>query len=240
MKIIKITSQIVAEAKNILSKCSSYDKLSESKKKAYDYCSLFNISVCPYCNINHIHVVSAGTNRVSRPDMDHFYCKSQNPKLSLAWRNLIPACMECNRSIKHTQKFSVRKNLHPFFKDFDRYKEFWINLSHPDYINKDNFEICFRNKEDASDFNCLRADNNIKQLSLELRYQFHKKTVLKEFEKIRLYHDSKLNEIEDIIGTTDAVYQHRLENLLTDSLDIEINETPLGKLRKDIAANYLN
>ena len=70
-----------------------------------------------YCNRNYTLTVEKGKNKIdkiTRPEFDHFFDKSENPLLALSIQNLIPSCKTCNTSLKGSKKFNLTSNLHPY------------------------------------------------------------------------------------------------------------------------------
>lgn len=43
--------------KKIIGKCKHYQSFIGNKEKAYEYSKVFDIKICPYCNINYIYTV---------------------------------------------------------------------------------------------------------------------------------------------------------------------------------------
>lgn len=65
---------------------------------------ILEVTVCPYCNQNHINVVHEKGGKIKLwGDLDHFYDKSTYPELAICLYNLIPVCKVCNQ-LKSSQK----------------------------------------------------------------------------------------------------------------------------------------
>lgn len=68
---------------------------------AYEFTKALNLKACVYCNRQYTFTIDKNSEKITRPELDHFYSKSENPLLSLSFRNLIPSCSVCNRDLKH-------------------------------------------------------------------------------------------------------------------------------------------
>ena len=55
------------------------------------------VSVCPYCNQNHINIIYKGNKTKLWGDLDHFYAKSIYPELAICLYNMVPVCKVCNQ-----------------------------------------------------------------------------------------------------------------------------------------------
>ena len=114
--------------------------------------------------------------------------------------------------------------------------DFHINISDTEYLSEENFKINLDAKEFASNDDIKKAYNNISIFKLKERYQFHKNTVVDLFKRITFYNSSKQNEILEIIGKKDTINI----SFLFPEKNCDINNTSLGKLKKDIINLYLS
>ncbi len=65
---------------------------------------VLDITICPYCNQNHINIVYGKDGKARLwGDLDHFYDKSTYPQLAICLYNLIPVCKVCNQ-LKSSRK----------------------------------------------------------------------------------------------------------------------------------------
>lgn len=118
--------------KKKVSKIFNYKYFStKSNNGSYDAYSLtekLKIRTCLYCNRNYTLTVFNGklqSQKFTRPELDHFFDKGDNPLLALSIYNLIPSCKTCNSSLKGTKKFNLLNHLHPFVDEvvnFYKYK----------------------------------------------------------------------------------------------------------------------
>ncbi len=95
---------------------------------AYILTDRLKIRTCLYCNRNYTLTVFNGrlqSQKFTRPELDHFFDKGDNPLLALSIYNLIPSCKTCNSSLKGSKKFNLNNHLHPYVDDvvnFYKYK----------------------------------------------------------------------------------------------------------------------
>lgn len=90
--------------------------LSQNKKNSYDLTKLIGRNTCTYCNRIYTHTIIDYSDRIARPELDHWLDKADHPLLSLSIYNLIPSCHICNSTIKHMAHFEYGKHVHPYDK----------------------------------------------------------------------------------------------------------------------------
>jgi len=194
----------------------------------WDFINKIEIDTCPYCNRNYVYSLS-NKSRI-KPEIDHFFPKSQYPFLGASFYNLIPSCQTCNG-------FGAKGKIDPI-------KE---KLYSPYEIKPDDFEFTF--KLNRIDFNSplegnskilvhlkKKIDGNDRVFKLSKLYEKHEdhvielivKSKLEYSDKYRLYlnsyigmkfSDSEINRL--IIGN-----YAELGNL---------HKRPLAKLYRDIS-----
>ena len=205
-----------------------YENFSKKKQEynAYDLAKELNIKSCPYCNRNYTFTVVKGDNEILRPDIDHFYDKDTYPITALSFYNLIPSCIECNRTLKRVQHFNIREYLHPYQDDFNTKAKFSHTLKSTNQI-----EINIETNDN-------RAENIIKALKIkEIYNEGYQDIVLELIQKREIYPDSYIDELlqkyegilfnnrEDILRLITCGYVN----------DADIHKRPLSKLIKDIS-----
>jgi len=87
---------------------------------AYTLAAKLQIRTCLYCNRNYTLTVDKGSgkdDKFIRPEFDHFFDQDDYPLLALSVYNLIPSCKTCNSTLKHTAKFKLSENIHPYVDD---------------------------------------------------------------------------------------------------------------------------
>ncbi|CAA0205437.1 HNH endonuclease [Tenacibaculum maritimum] len=81
---------------------------------SYKLTEALGIKVCPYCNRQRTFTVKNNTDKITKPELDHFLPKKQHPLLALSFYNLIPSCTVCNRDLKGEIPFSYDTHLSPY------------------------------------------------------------------------------------------------------------------------------
>lgn len=186
-----------------------------------------NLTVCPYCNRDYINGRSDDN---SGCQLDHFFCRSKYPFLSVSLYNLVPSCSVCN-NIKRENVGLVS----PFDDSFKFDKEIKFR-----YIkSKDYIKLKRKGKS--------KIKNNIDTLKLEDAYQIHNSEAKKILEKKETYVSSNLDEIADCInkwtnksGKGGEIDRHYLQNLIYGKeMEAEDYKTcALGKFKHDILEYY--
>lgn len=207
---------------------SGYGNFSNKKKEynAYDLAKSLNISACPYCNRNYTFTVTQAEKEILRPDIDHFYDKDSYPILALSFYNLIPSCIECNRTLKRTTQFDIDKNLHPYLDDFNSKVKFNYKYEKTDKIK---IEL---NTDDE------KAVKNIKDLKLNEIYNEGYTDIVEDLiEKSEIYNESYIDELYTQYEGTLFKNREDLMRHITGGFinDEDINKRPLSKLIKDIS-----
>lgn len=238
MQKIELTRNQIEKLEAILGRYETFEQFSRTRKDAYEYVSIIGLRICPYCNIQFIYTVyelenergPGGSHKsfVYRADLDHFETQTDSPDKALAQENLIPACLQCNQRVKFRTEFSKTTHLHPFYDDFDSLKRFSIDIRAADLLNENSFQIRLVDRAGLSPADCERANQTIKDLKLVSRYRYHRAEVVDLFRKARYYHRRKISEIESLTDTAD------LDRVLFSERFAEINETPLGKFKRDV------
>ncbi|MGO8608650.1 hypothetical protein ACC848_37385, partial [Rhizobium johnstonii] len=92
-----------------------FDKLTPDREWGpYQLTQKLGIKVCCYCNRQYTFSLSKGKNKITRPELDHFLPKNENPLLALSFFNLIPSCTICNRDCKGKISFSYKDYFSPY------------------------------------------------------------------------------------------------------------------------------
>lgn len=101
-----------------LKKVINYDRFTDKKSSynAYDLCLRSKSQMCMYCHHSYsFTIIRKG--RGFRPTLDHYFDKDRYPHLALTLYNLVPACSNCNSSLKGTINFYEDEHLNPLFDD---------------------------------------------------------------------------------------------------------------------------
>ncbi|MEE3409921.1 MAG: hypothetical protein VZQ47_00510 [Treponema sp.] len=248
MKRIKLSDEQREKASQILKLFKNdYEKFSKNRTATYEFTKTVGVKVCPYCNINFISTVFSDDEKpkgVLRPDIDHFFCKSEYPELQLCLFNLIPSCSPCNQRLKRDADFMVEPHIHPYFHDFDSIIQFRVRLKESaNYFDESNIEIEFVPQASVSKHLVSRAKNNIKTFRLKERYKLHADQAVDLFKKAKYYWKAKKEEINRLLAgksrnASDLLPAVSLDRVLFPEKDCDINQVSLGKLKKDIIIRY--
>ena len=191
-----------------------------------------NVRSCPYCNRSFTMLVYHKNSYVMRADFDHFLAKSKYPLFALSLYNLIPSCLNCNRTIKRSKEFESNTHLHPYMdhKERDKWKFKYRLMDIDRYLLEINTSKCADTK----------IDRTITDLKLEEIYQkAHSDYELKDL--IALNYSYGKNYINDIVNnvmensglSTKDVYLYLF------GVEIDANNDLnrlLNKMKRDILA----
>lgn len=193
---------------------------------AYKFLLFTGLTVCPYCNRQHITTVYTDENGKARGHIDHYFPKSKYPHLSLSLYNLVPSCSTCNSSLKRDSD-ELDVMLNPYVQNIGDLFQFELNLLPP---SKHQINIC------PTKGNKATAHEHITRFKLEPLYQYHQDDTVKMLRKRELYSDSYLNEVLER-HTALFTSEEDLKELIFNysSLSMNTNKDLLGKLRRDIA-----
>lgn len=189
--------------------------------------NVLEITVCPYCNQNHLNVVYRDGRVRYWGDLDHFYNKDEYPELAICLYNLIPVCKVCNQ-LKSSQK---RKIVNPY------------NLGKKSNIK---FKTEF---DDEFDLDYLQGKSqNFNIVIDEEQLTKEDKEEIELFDLRNRYQQLKHNAQEIIIKTKayDGIYQKQLQkkfSLSNDELNSYIfgyNENHLNRVLSKFNLDIMN
>lgn len=216
-----------------LSKIFNYDYIvckKDNSAIAFKIAQIINTRTCPYCNRAYTMMVTDTNHYIIRPDFDHFFAQSKYPLLALSLYNLIPSCLNCNRTIKGGRELDINKHLHPYLDDSDRDK--WEFSYRMNGVDKYLLEI------DTSKCKDNKVDETLKFLKLEEIYQkAHSDYELKDLIELnksygkRYIHDLITKVMKDSGLSERDVYSH-LFGIEIDTHN-DLNRV-LNKMRRDI------
>lgn len=207
------------------------------KSIANDVLERLKIRTCPYCNRNYTFTVkssssAAGKKFTTRPEFDHFYCKSKHPLLALSFYNLVPSCSICNHG-KATDDIGVNPYFDVFqskFGIYDKTKNVLLNINKIMRTkSKDDFSVGFVNPS-------RNEQLNIDGLGLAVLYDQHKDYVMDLIEKSTSYGSLEQNQalsdgFQGLFRTPQEVFDFVWGKYLNEE---ELENRPLSKLTKDI------
>lgn len=197
---------------------------------------LMNVSVCPYCNRQYVTTLKNGK---VRAQIDHYFCKSKYPYLSLSVYNFIPCCDICNKAKSNSDMMLTEKRiLYPIDEEMGEngtwyYEEDATELTDVNSGISDKFEIKINinNKTDCS----VPINNQVNMLKLQELYGTHKDYVR---DIIRAYYINPKSRIKELSMISEGLQltEREVERLVFMTyLDKEDwGKRPLSKLTHDI------
>jgi hypothetical protein len=237
-----------------------YDPIDFLLKKIFDYENWFlnldpdgawgpyqlteslGMKVCTYCNRQYTFSLSKGKNKITRPELDHFLPKNENPLLSLSFFNLIPSCTICNRDCKGKISFSYQTHFSPYEANskhdlikYDYYPKTYLGS----IGETDEFRIFVKN-DGAKLSPELKAkiDGNTKVFELNTIVNEHKDVVQEIIKKRHISNDNYIETLQKTFPeaklTLEEAYRLAYGNFYDEK---EFNKKPLAKLTKDIAVS---
>ncbi|MGE8536656.1 MAG: hypothetical protein ACN6OJ_18865 [Chryseobacterium sp.] len=208
---------------------------------AYKLTLGLDINVCCYCNKQYIFSLTSGSQKITRPQLDHFLSQKKNPLLSLNFFNLIPCCKVCNSDCKHDQDFSHKENLSPY-EDISSSQLFAYNYKPNSYLgaigqNKD-LQIKIENRVESNPDLEKQITNNLIVFEEELLINEHKDLAQEILKKRHISNDDYINILRNTFPdaklTLSEAYQIAYGNFYDEKM---FHKRPLSKFTKDIALN---
>lgn len=211
-----------------------------------------NIQVCPYCNMNYIHIYynqnstkllnpkeynkeSVLTNATIRPDLDHFYPKGNGfPILAMSVNNLIPSCKQCNQQVKKTKNLDINNYIHPYMESIDEYLYFFRDVGESkSYLDallglEENFRFNVAPKTD--DKNAFKkACRTLEFFHVIDLYDYKKEYIQKRYRREMIYSKEYLESLSKSFPEIHIFSEY----LKRDEINDLKNET-MGKLINDL------
>lgn len=256
-----------------IEKIFKYDDFTEDKSgwNSYAYFKAMGINVCPYCNRTYVFVVDKTekiikkgketeviTEKITAPQIDHFFPQDKFPYLACSLYNFIPSCSVCN----HTKSNKVEDIINPYFEGFEKDGSFRASFNDHEQIDSlKNVNINIRKttpfsldpiKNNEEKNKCIRIKNSIELFHLTEIYNEHKIELNDLFERyrnycqpkrkdiLRLFNEDELkNNIEELtdkqIDAVLSLYAKKMKNMFLGlPLGAEGKEYPLRKFKEDI------
>ena len=193
-----------------------------------------NVEVCPYCNRQYIFTIGSGK---VRPQLDHFYPKSQYPYLALSLYNMIPSCGICNMA-KSSLNTVYEPVLYPYDEEFGYSNRFGIKIKdNANYVKvlqgvSSEFTIILSKVEDTNE-KVIR--NQMEKLHLDELYNQHIDYVMNIIKSRYINTAERINEIYIRFPNIFHSYQEVKTALHTiDTRKEAWGKRPLTKLTYDI------
>ncbi|WP_455821541.1 HNH endonuclease [Clostridium butyricum] len=185
-----------------------------------------DIRTCPYCNRQYITPVLTSSGKM-RATLDHFLPKNRYPYFSMSLYNLVPACYNCNSSLKGRKDFDIN-DINPYSESIDDYIKFEadMRLNYRIRLNIMHKKIC-KYKE---------VDKYISMFKLKEQYNYHTNQVEELLLKRYMYSDKYIKDIkEKILNKFNISEKDIKEKIIGYTEDkTKINDEPLSKFRRDI------
>jgi hypothetical protein len=220
--------QFTSEDKESLNSIFNYEWF-ESKKNilynAYDLCGNLKIETCVYCNRLYTSTIVVGKKEmIIRPTLDHWFPQAQYPLLALSFYNLIPSCSPCNSSVKHSNPFKLRTNIHPYVEKSVT-NDYHLESTYDKSVS--TFKIKVKSKS-------AKILSTMKAMKIAEIYEHHQ-SELADLEMIRkTYGMSYLRSLGKLLGT--KLSEKEVYRLMfgVEYDDQNFYKRPLSKLKKDI------
>lgn len=206
----------------------------------YQLTQSLGLKVCSYCNRQYTFSLSKGKSKITRPELDHFLPKSENPLLALSFYNLIPSCTICNRDCKGKISFTYQSHFSPYEANskhgllkYDYYPTSYLGS----VGESEEFRIFVKNDGARLD-PALKAklDANAKVFELNTMVNEHKDMVQEIIKKRHISNDNYINTLQKTFPeaklTLEEAYRLAYGNFYEEK---DFNKRPLAKLTKDIA-----
>ena len=189
---------------------------------AYEFVQTLDLNSCPYCNRNYTFTVVNASGKM-RPQIDHFYPKSEFPFLAMSFFNLIPSCPNCN----HTKSDDFNEDLINPYEIQESDLKFTYTPSSIDFANVEKEKYNF----DSFDIEIFGNEANIKTFKLKELYKQHKDIVLELLIKKAYYPQSYIDELSRFGFSQDEIYRYLFSNY---NQEQDLHKRPLSKFIKDI------
>ncbi|GEN72162.1 hypothetical protein CLA01_22340 [Chryseobacterium lathyri] len=237
--------KIYEPIKFLLEKIFDYDWFIALKPStewnAYKLTLGLGINVCCYCNKQYTFTLTKGSEKLTRPQLDHFLPQKYNPLLALNFFNLIPSCRVCNSDCKGDVNFSYSAYISPY-ENISSSQLFKYNYEPDSYLgaigeSQDlNIIIDYSVAKDID--TKKRFENNISVFEESLLVNQHKDLVQEILKRRYIsndkYIDVLINTFPKAKLTLEEAYQIAYGNFFDEKL---FHKRPLSKLTKDIAFN---
>lgn len=208
----------------------------------YQLAQSLGLKVCSYCNRQYTFSLSKGKSKITRPELDHFLPKSENPLLALSFFNLIPSCTICNRDCKGKISFNYQTHFSPYELNskhellrYDYYPSSYLGS----IGETEEFRIFVKNDGAGLDPALkTKLDANTKVFELNKMINEHKDIVQEIIKKRHISNDNYIDTLQKTFPeaklTLDEAYRLAYGNFY---LEKDFNKRPLAKLTKDIAVS---
>ena len=239
-----------------------FRKVNGQNWDAYEFLSMLNISVCPYCNKEYVSIIgNLDQDLKTRPEIDHFFPQSQYPYLSCSFFNFIPSCLLCNHHKKDTynkydEKGNIELTIYPYNEGFEKRKDdgsiekyAWFRVI-PDkkeinlYKSQDIKLVLY--PLDIDLYKKMQASK--KAFLIEELYNSCKTEIIDLLSRHQCYNQVKIKHIKSTLSLGKRKTSNRINNILSEDhlrnyilgIPVELNgektkkEYPFRKMKNDI------
>lgn len=223
---------LLKKANEMIAKVFQYSMMPQQIR--YELYQKMDVSVCPYCGRQYIHMLSKDAMDSYLGDLDHFYPKRYYQLFSLSLWNLLPVCKPCNQLLK---KEHMSGFLNPLAEGFDDDCKFIVSCKDAKAMIglNDHFTLKWEIQQYTSDAKANKIQKNITQFKLDEVYQYHKQDVKILLKKRYLYSKNYFDKINQFL---EGIYLSEDEkNCLVYGTSLNRNKfhkEMLGKMTYDV------
>ncbi|MFA8434983.1 MAG: hypothetical protein ACEPOZ_10750 [Marinifilaceae bacterium] len=217
---------------------TGFDQVNGTIWNNYSLTQVLDLSVCPYCNRSWVVTVENNGSKLTNPQLDHFFSKTDYPLLRLSFYNLIPSCETCNSRLKGAVEFSIQNNLHPYIEGYGEEGKFHsIAYDYESAIGiASNYEIFLETADPLRSEKNDRIRENHKVFKIDEIYNSHGDIVSELYRKKSNSNDKYLeilaNQFPAANLTKGELYRMAFGNYYKEN---DFKKRPFAKLTKDIA-----
>lgn len=194
--------------------------------------NVLDVTVCPYCNQNHVNVVYEKGGKIRLwGDLDHFYDKGTYPELAICLYNLVPVCKVCNQ-LKGSKKGKIVSPYNLEKKTNIRFETTFDEKYDLGYLQgkSQNFNITINENE-----LCDEDREEIEIFDLKNRYSQLRRNVQEIIIKSRAYDGL----YEEMLKTEFQITEEELDSYIFGYTDNHYNRV-LSKFNRDIMNEFRN
>ncbi|WP_026882019.1 HNH endonuclease domain-containing protein [Clostridium akagii] len=223
----KVKEEIQKEFENLFKNFSK-------RKWAYNFLEEIDAKVCPYCNRSYTFTV---VNR-QKPELDHYFPKSQYPYLAISIFNIVPCCSGCNKGKSDNYVDVINQPIcYPYEESFDDKIVFETDFDELDAWFDENKKLSIILSGDAAYTDIIKAYNEA--FKIDYLYTQHNDYAREIIKKSIIFNDDFFESIycsfPEAFSSSDEVKQMIYSNYL--ELD-EVGKRPLSKLTQDLLKEY--
>ncbi|HTA84542.1 MAG TPA: hypothetical protein VK783_16480 [Bacteroidia bacterium] len=214
--------------------------ISGSKSTAYKLAAKLNRNTCTYCNRLYTQTITTGgegtggnndSERIIRPEFDHWFPKYKYPLLALSYYNLIPSCSVCNTSVKIRADFTLDTHTHPYIKEAGQ--EFTFSY-HNESVHENNVRIKVQKPS--------KTATTLMDFRTEKIYNVHSNLELKDLLELKCnysknYLEILLKKTFDSLEISEKEAYRLIFGVQKDEDDF--HKRPLSKFKTDIIAELM-